>query len=198
MGRSAAGAQTKKEQGVRKFYLTAVLAAIAAMVGVSFAGVATAAEDCAHRFGSHQQVADGGGMQDWSVTDLKKSGDVAPGFPVTGQLWEATATVTSISGTSTPVIPNFAATSDGDSYPVLWQVASPHGISPVTLAQGQTSTGKIYFDVTGGDPMAVTYTAGGAKPLMWCCDESMMMMPMDKCTCCADMKEPCPCCAGKM
>lgn len=183
---------------MRKFCLTAVLAAMAAMLGVSFAGVASAAEDCAHRFGSHQQVEDGGGVQDWAVTNLKKSDDVAPGFPVAGHLWEATATVTAVSGTSTPVIPNFTATADGGSYPVLWQVASPHGISPATLAQSQTSTGKIYFDVTGADPMAVTYTAGGATPLMWCCDDAMMAMPMDKCACCAGMKEPCPCCAGKM
>lgn len=130
---------------MRKFYLIGVLAALAAIMGVGFAGAASAAEDCAHRFGSHQQVADGGGVQDWSITELKKSGDIAPGFPVAGQLWEVTATVTSISGTSTPVIPYFTATSDGGSYPALWQVASPQGISPATLAQGQTSTGKIYF-----------------------------------------------------
>ncbi|RZT11601.1 uncharacterized protein DUF1942 [Mycobacterium sp. BK558] len=183
---------------MRRFYLVTVLMAMVAMGGVSVAGVASAAQDCAHRFGSHQQVGDGGGVQDWSVTDLKRSSDVAPGFPVAGQLWEATATVTAISGTSTPVIPNFTAKSDGGSYPVLWQVASPQGISAAPLAQGQTSTGEIYFDVTGGDPMAVTYTAGGAKPLMWCCGEAMMAMPMDGCTCCADMMEPCPCCAGKM
>ena len=188
---------------MRRFGLMAVLVAMAAMVGVGvgFSGAASAAEDGMHRFGSHQQVADGGGVQDWSVTDLKKSSDVAPGYPVAGQLWEATATVTATSGTSTPVIPNFSASSDGGSYPVLWQVASPRGISAATLAQGQTSTGKIYFDVTGGDPMAVTYTTGGAKPLTWCCSEAMMAMPMDKCACCAgmaDMKEPCPCCAGKM
>ncbi|MDO3635323.1 MPT63 family protein [Mycolicibacterium sp. KC 300] len=183
---------------MRKFSLMTVVVAMAAMLGVSFAGVASGAENCAHRFGSHQQVADGGGMQDWSVTDLKKSSDVAPGFPVAGQLWEATATVTAISGTSTPVIPNFNATSDGGNYPVLWQLATPQGISAATLAQGQTATGKIYFDATGGDPMAVIYSAGGAKPLMWCCSEAMMAMPMDTCMCCADMKEPCPCCAGKM
>lgn len=183
---------------MRRFCLVAVWMGFALMMGVGSAGVASAADDCAHRFGAHQQVADGGGVQDWAVTDLKKSGDVAPGFPVAGQLWEATATVMAVSGTSTPVIPNFSATSDGGSYPVLWQVASPQGISAATLAQGQTSTGKIYFDVTGGDPMAVKYTTGGAEPLMWCCSEAMMAMPMDKCTCCADMKEPCPCCAGKM
>lgn len=183
---------------MRKFWVTAVLMAMVAMVGLSFAGVASAAMNCAHRFGSHQQVGDGGGMQDWSVTDLKKSGDVALGFPVAGQLWEATATVTAMSGASTPVIPNFNATSDRGSYPVLWQLASSQGISPATLAQGQTATGKIYFDVTGGNPMAVTYTASGAKPLMWCCSDAMMAMPMEKCLCCADMKEPCPCCAGQM
>ncbi|WP_163802171.1 MPT63 family protein [Mycolicibacterium sediminis] len=174
------------------------MAALAAMVAMGSAGAASAAEDCSHRFGSHQQVADGGGMQDWSVTELKESGDVAPGFPVAGQLWEVTATVTAISGTSTPVIPNFTATSDDGRYPVLWQVPSPQGISPAALAQGQTSTGKIYFDVTGEDPMAVVYTAGGTQSLMWCCGESMMRMPMDACTCCAEMKEPCPCCAGNM
>lgn len=135
-------------------------------------------------------------MQDWSVTDLKKSDDVAPGFPVAGQLWERTATVTATSGTPTPVIPNFTATSDGGSYPVLWQVASPRGISLATLAQGQTATGKIYFDVTGGNPMAVTYTAGGAK-LMWCCSDAMMAMPMDS-TWLLMKGAPCPCCAGKM
>ncbi|WP_304106138.1 DUF1942 domain-containing protein [Mycolicibacterium bacteremicum] len=171
---------------------------MAAMVGVGSTGVALAADDCGHRFGSHQQVTDGGGVQDWSVTDLKKSVDPAPGYPVAGQLWEATATVTAKSGASIPVIPNFGATSDGGRYAVLWQVASPQGISAATLAQGQTATGKIYFDVTGGDPMAVTYTGGGAKPLMWCCSESMMAMPMKDCACCADMKEPCPCCAGEM
>lgn len=185
---------------MRKFGLMTVLAAVMVTVGFGVPGVASAADPCMHQFGSHQQVGDGGGVQDWSVTDLKKSADTAPGYQLAGQLWEATATVTATSGTSTPVIPNFSATSRSGRYPVLWQVASPQGISGATLAQGQTSTGKIYFDVTGSDPMAVTYTAGGAKPLMWCCDEAMMAMPMDNCTCCADMdmREPCACCAGKM
>jgi Domain of unknown function (DUF1942) len=192
---------------VRRLGSMAVLVAMAAMVGVGFTGVASAAEDCMHRFGSHQQVTDAGGVQDWSVSDLKKSSDPAPGYPLAGQLWEATVSVTALSGTVTPVIPNFnASTEDGANYRVLWQLASPHGISPATLTQGQTSTGKVYFDVTGADPMAVTYNGGGSAPLMWCCDEAMMSMPMDDCPCCTDHKpcpccadqEPCPCCAGKM
>ena len=190
---------------MRRLGLMAVLIAMAAMVGVGFAGVASAADDCI-RFGSHQQVTDGGGVQDWSVTDLKKSSDPAPGYPLAGQLWEATVSVTAMSGTVTPLIPNFnGTTADGGSYRVLWQLASPQGISPAPLTQGQTATGKVYFDVTGADPMAVTYNGGGSAPLMWCCDEAMMAMPMGDCPCCADQKpcscgtdqKSCPCCAGK-
>lgn len=180
---------------MRRFGLVTVLASVIAMVSFGFSGVA-AAERGVHRFGSHQQVVDGGGLLDWSVTGLKVSADKAPGYPLAGQLWEATATVTAASGTATPVIPNFWATSKGTRYPVLWQVATAQGISGATLAQGQTSAGKIYFDVTGAAPMAVTYTAGGAEPLMWCCGDAMMAMPMDKCPCCVGMQEPCPCCVG--
>ncbi|MCF6388789.1 MPT63 family protein [Mycobacterium sp. MBM] len=162
---------------MRGFGLVTVLASVIAMMSFGFSGVA-AADHGVHRFGSHQQVVDGGGLLDWSVTGLKVSADKAPGYPLAGQLWEATATVTAASGTATPVIPNFWATSDGTRYPVLWQVATAQGISGATLAQGQTSTGKIYFDVTGAAPMAVTYTAGGAEPLMWCCGDAVMAMPM--------------------
>lgn len=178
--------------------LMAALATVMATVGFGFPATASAADMCMHRFGSQQQVTDGGGVQDWSVSDLKRSADTAPGYPLAGQLWESTATVTATSGTVTPVIPNFnATTDDGGRYPSLWQLASPQGISGATLAEGQSSTGKIYFDVTGGDPMGVTYTTGGAKPLMWCCDDAMMTMPMDDCSCCTD-QEGCPCCKDMM
>ena len=95
-----------------------------------------------------------------------------------------------VSGTVTPVIPNFHAfTADGRSYQVLWQLASPQGIPGATLAQGQTSTGKLYFDATGADPVAVTYDGGAGHPLMWCsCDAMMAMpmrMPMENCPCCS-------------
>ncbi|OFJ51178.1 immunogenic protein MPT63 [Mycolicibacterium grossiae] len=188
----------EREYAVRRSGLTAVLMALAALVGVGFAGVASAAEDCMHLFGSHQQVADAGGVQDWSVTDLKKSSDPAPGYPLAGQLWEATVSVTAISGTVTPIIPNFSAsTRGGADYRVLWQLASSQGISPAPLPQGQTATGKIYFDVTGAAPMGVTYEGGDAKPLMWCCDEAMMAKPMNDCPCCAGQAS-CPCCVGMM
>jgi hypothetical protein len=170
---------------VKRFGVIAVTAAVLVIIGVAAPATAAASEDCMrmHSFGSQQRLVDAGGavIQEWTVTDLKKSADPAPGYPPVGQLWEATASVQAISGTVTPIIPNFQARSAGGSYPALWQLASPQGISGATIAQGQKSTGKVYFDVTGADPLMVTYTGGGAQPLMWCdCEAMMMAMPMDE------------------
>ena len=173
-------------------------AAAVMLIGFGSAGLASAApQECMHRFGSPQRLQDVGGavVQEWAVTDLKRSADAAPGYPLAGQLWEATASVRAVSGTVTPIIPNvWARTADGGSYPVLWQLASPHGLSGATLSQGQMSTGKVYFDVTGADPVAVVYVRAGEPPLMWCCDGDMMEMPMADCPMCGG-QQPCPCCA---
>jgi hypothetical protein len=171
-----------------------------AVAGFGGPATASAAEECMHQFGSHQRLVDAGGaiVQEWTVTDLKKSTDPAPGYPLAGQLWEATASVQAVSGAVTPVIPNFRARpADGGAYPVLWQLASPQGIPGATIGQGQSSTGKVYFDVTGGDPIAVTYTGSGGRPLMWCdCEAMMSMMPMESMESMESMMsmENCPCC----
>jgi hypothetical protein len=176
---------------VRRFGVAVIAMAVIGMAGVAAPAIASAADECMHGFGSHQQLVDVPGvMQEWTVTDLKKSADPAPGYLLAGQLWEATASVEAVSGPVTPIIPNFRAfTADGRSYQVLWQLASPQGIPGATLAQGQTSTGKLYFDATGADPVAVTYTGGAGHPLMWCsCDAMMAMpmrMPMGNCPCCS-------------
>lgn len=170
--------------------------AVAAMavIALAYPGIASAAETCPHGFGSRQQLADAAGGQEWQVTDLRKSADPAPGYPLAGTLWEATASVTAMSGTVVPLIPNFhAPTADGGSYAALWEVASPQGLSAAALAPGQAATGKVYFDVTGADPVAVTYTNGGPQRLVWCCNESMMAMPMSNCSCCPP-GQPCTCC----
>src|SRR5260370_1429740 len=159
--------------------MAAIAAAAVVMTVVGDPGTAAAAE-CMCDFGSHQRLADAGGaaVQEWTVTNLKQSSDPAPGYPLAGRLWEATASVQAISGTVTPIIPNFRVVSaDGGSYPVLWQLSSPQGLPGATIGQGQTSTGKIYFDATGADPAMVAYTAG-AQSLMWCSCDAMMAMPM--------------------
>jgi hypothetical protein len=173
-----------------------IVAAVAALglLGVGAPTATAAMDNCPHQFGSHQRLTDAGGavVQEWTLTDLRRSNDLAPGYPLAGQLWEATASVHAVSGTVTPIIPNFQAMSaSGDRYPVLWQLSTPAGISGATIGQGQTSTGKLYFDVTGAGPVGVMYMSGPKPVMMWCDDAAMMSMmammmsmPMDDCPCC--------------
>src|SRR6185369_6090494 len=85
-----------------------------------------------------------------------------------GTLWEATATDEAIQGSVTPIVSNLnARAANGDNYRVLFQVATPQGVNPATLAQGQKTTGKVYFDVTGATPDSVVYNAGGRDLLLW-------------------------------
>jgi hypothetical protein len=44
---------------------------------------------------------------------------------------------------------------------------STQGLNPATLAQGQKTTGKVYFDVTGDQPSAVVYVAAGQELASW-------------------------------
>ncbi|OSC38922.1 MPT63 family protein [Mycobacterium decipiens] len=104
----------------------------------------------------------------WKVSDLKSSTDIIPGYPVAGQVWEATATVNAIRGPVTPAISQFnARTTDGVNYRVLWQASGPNTISGATIPQGEQSTGKIYFDVTGPSPTLVAMNNGMEDLLIW-------------------------------
>jgi len=96
---------------MRRFGLAVIAVAVIGMTGFVAPAIASAADECMHGFGSHQQLVDAAGAsaQEWTVTDLKKSADPTPGYPLVGQLWEATASVQAISGTVTPIIPNFQA-----------------------------------------------------------------------------------------
>ncbi len=182
--------------------LTATLAAAFVAGAIAFAAPAAATKHCPHKFGSAQQIVDAGGavVQEWTVADLQKSATILPGYTPRGQLWESSATVRAVTGTVTPIIPNlYAVPIDGQRHPVLWQIATPEGLPATTLAQGQSSTGKVYFDIVGADPMAVLYADGNGRHLMWCCDQAMQMpMSMDKCPMCAAMEMPCPHCRDRM
>jgi hypothetical protein len=196
---------------VRNLPKLAAMAAILLLTALGALGTprAAAASDlCPHRFGAAQRLTDANGavVAGWSVSGLRSSTDYIPGYAAGGRLWEADATVEALTGTVTPVIPNlYAVSPTGERYQVLWQIASPDGLAPNTLEQGQRSAGKLYFDVTGADPMGVIYTAAGSAPaLMWCCNGEMKMsmpmsggmaMPMAGGPCC-DGPQPCPCCAG--
>lgn len=101
--------------------------------------------------------------QQWNVTNLAPSGDRIDYTPV-GTLWEATATGT---GTGVPFIPGFSARGGGDSYTVLWGVATPRGVNPSGLDPGESVTGKLYFDVTGARPNQVAFSDGNGAENVW-------------------------------
>jgi len=116
--------------------------------------------------GGAAQLANGGTVQQWTVAGLRPSGDSIAYAPA-GSLWEATATNTSVQGGNAPFVPGFSARGGADSYPVLWGVASPQGVNPSGLAPGQSSTGKLYFDVTGASPDRVAFSGDGRDIAVW-------------------------------
>ncbi|ETZ67769.1 hypothetical protein L835_4894 [Mycobacteroides abscessus MAB_110811_1470] len=117
--------------------------------------------------GQQGRLTNGDVVQAWTISDLKVSTDQLPYQPK-GTLWEATATDEAIQGSVIPIVANFnAKANDGETYRVLYGVASAQGVNPGTLSQGEKTTGKIYFDVTGANPETVTYTSGDEDLLTW-------------------------------
>lgn len=147
--------------------MTAVTAAAAAAIGVAAAPFASADDVEVQSLGQPAELVNGSVVQHWTVTGLKPSTDTIPYRPV-GTLWEATATDEAIPGSATPIISNLNARArNGETYRVLFGVATPQGVNPSTLTQGQKTSGKIYFDVTGEQPDSVVYNAGGNDLLLW-------------------------------
>ena len=154
---------------ITKLATTAVAAVVMATIGVTSAPIASAYPNVG-KLGSEITMDDsvGGVVLSWKVSNLKPSTDALPDLPITGKVWEATATVKAISGPVTPQIPNFNAVAPNvATYRVLWQAATPQGISGGTIPQGQQSTGKIYFDVTGAAPTTVTLNNGMQDLMVW-------------------------------
>lgn len=143
--------------------ITAAVAAAAAAAGLAL--MPTAGADTT--LGQQGRLTNGDVVQAWTISDLKVSADQLPYQPK-GTLWEATATDEAIQGSVIPIVANFnAKANDGETYRVLYGVATAQGVNPGTLSQGEKTTGKIYFDVTGANPETVTYTSGDEDLLTW-------------------------------
>ena len=147
---------------------TAVAAAGIAVIAISTAGPA-AAKTATGKFGQWGWIRDPYGIETaWKIDNLQPSSDTIPNYPLTGKLWEATAWVKARQGSVTPIIPDLNGRTDsGVNYQVLWQAYTPTGISGATLAEGQSATGKVYFDVTDGNPTRVAYYDGVEDKLVW-------------------------------
>jgi hypothetical protein len=151
-------------------FATAATLITAGAIGVTSASTAAADESSdvsSHGLGAQATLTNGDVVQGWTVSDLKPSADTIS-YPVQGTLWEATATDVAINGTVIPIVSNLnARTPSGQIYRVLYQVATPQGVNPATLAQGQKTTGKVYFDVTGDKPNGVVYNSGDRDLASW-------------------------------
>jgi hypothetical protein len=152
--------------------ITTALAAAAAVatagsVGIFGSPIAAADDLTTTTIGNEAKLTNGNVVQGWTIGNLKASSDVIP-YPVAGTLWEATASDQAIEGSATPIVSNLnARAKSGETYRVLFGVATPQGVNPATLAQGQKTTGKVYFDVVGDAPDSVVYNAGGQDLLVW-------------------------------
>ncbi|WP_319454936.1 MULTISPECIES: MPT63 family protein [unclassified Mycobacterium] len=149
----------------------AATAAVAAAGSIGFViGAPTAVADATTQtLGSQGKLVDSAGnvVQGWTISNLKPSSDAIP-HPVYGTLWEATAADEAVQGGVTPIVSNLNARArSGETYRVLFGAATPQGINPATLAPGEKTSGKVYFDVTGDTPDSVVYNAGGQDLLVW-------------------------------
>lgn len=146
--------------------LVAATAAAVCMGAIS-APIAAAEDSVVHTLGGSAELVNGNVVQAWTIKDLKPSLDVIP-YSAAGKLWEATATDTAVQGSVIPIVSNLNARArSGQTYRVLFGVATPQGVNPSTLSQGQQVTGKVYFDVTGDTPDSVFYSAGGPDLAVW-------------------------------
>lgn len=148
----------------------AMAAAAVAAAGIIGAAPLALADDSAvttAALGSQAKLDNGNVVQGWTVTDLKPSADTIP-YQVHGTLWEVTATNEALQGSVTPIVSNFnVRAADGKNYRALFQVATPEGVNPATIGQGEQTSGKVYFDVTEADPTTVVYNSGGRDLAVW-------------------------------
>jgi hypothetical protein len=154
---------------ISRMVTTAIAAVVIATIGVASAPIASAYPNVG-KLGSEIKMSDTVGqvVLSWTVSNLRSSSDTIPDLPVYGKLWEATATVKAIQGSVTPQIPEFNAVAPNQAaYRVLWQAYAPQGISGATIQQGQQSSGKLYFDVTGPPPTTVTLNNGMQDLMIW-------------------------------
>lgn len=117
---------------------TAVAVVAMAAIATFAAPVALAAYPITGKLGSELTMTDTVGqvVLGWKVSDLKSSTAVIPGYPVAGQVWEATATVNAIRGSVTPAVSQFnARTADGINYRVLWPGCCGKPRAPTPLAE---------------------------------------------------------------
>lgn len=119
-------------------------------------------------FGTSQQLVDGPLVTTYTLSNLQPSNIAIPGYTPEGTLYQADITARSDSGLVTPMVKNFTARGpNGQTYELIDDVSVPNGLNPAPIPQGNESTGKLYFDVTGAPPNGVVYNDGLQDILIW-------------------------------
>jgi hypothetical protein len=159
--------------GVRGVGRIVGAATVAVVLGISSAAY-SAASPMATAFGSVQHIGDAhGSVGGYAVMGVHRNGSKVLTVPLTGEvtlsgeLWIAPTTVSAVQGPVVPAMKSFTARADGgQEYPVIVQALAPDlDVSP--LGEGQTSTGNLYFDVTGPVPTSIVYSDGTQDRRTW-------------------------------
>jgi hypothetical protein len=147
---------------------TAIGAAGIAAAGVLAAATAAAAPPNIQGFGSSESLVDGPLVTAYTVSNLQPSNVTIPGYTPKGTLYQADISATSDGGLVTPQVRDFSARGpNGQTYKLIDKVEVPNGLNPAPIPQGSTSTGTLYFDVTGAPPNGVVYNDGLQDILIW-------------------------------
>jgi len=149
--------------------VTSVIAAggIAA-AGIFTAATASAAPPNIQPFGASEALIDGPMITTYTVSNLRPSDAVIPGYTPKGTLYQADVTARSDGGLVTPMVNDFIARGpNGQNYRVIDKVQAPGSLNPAPIPQGSESTGTLYFDVTGAPPNGVVYNDLTQDILMW-------------------------------
>ena len=139
-------------------------AAFAAVAAISSAAPAWAVDNI-KPFGDQIRVIDtvGNPVIGYTVTDFgPSSADVAHD----GQLYSATLTVQAYGAPANPAIVMFNARAEsGEGYRAILE--GPDAITAASVPANSTSSGKLYFDVTGDTPNSVVVNDGMRDIFAW-------------------------------
>jgi hypothetical protein len=161
-----------KKEPIVKFVTSTVKTAIGAAgiaaVSVVAAATASAAPPNIQGFGASESLIDGPLVTAYTVSDLQPSSIAIPGYTPKGTLYQADITASSQGGVVTPMVRDFSARGpNGQTYKLIDKTEVPNGLNPAPIPQGSTSTGTLYFDVTGAPPNGVVYNDGLQDILIW-------------------------------
>lgn len=151
-------------------FTTTIVKATLSAAGMAAASIVTVATAAANvqGFGATERAIDGPLITDYTVSNLRPSDAAIPGFQPAGRLYQADVTAKSEAGTVQPQISRFMARAfNGTVYRVVNQGPVPNGLDPSPIEQGQQTSGELYFDVTGQQPIGVVYTDQEDDFLVW-------------------------------